>query len=937
MPQFGLIGRERELAGLDAAIERARPGQCIVLELTGEPGMGKTSLLRAFADRAASRSMGVLTSRASRFEQSRAYALFADPIVRADELVYAHSDIASGSGVLERSAPFDGSGAVADLIAASSGEHGMLLCLDDLHWADGSSLGLLRSLLRDPPDVPLVVACAFRPRQAPALLVACLADIADRCATERLDLAPLDREASDVLLGPDVEPPRRAALHQMSGGNPLYLRILAALPAGPGSDLVARAAWSALLGELAAVEPAHLETLRAAALLGDPFDATLLPSTAGLPGDAAFAALDELVAADLVRPRLGEPSQFHFRHALVRGLVLLQTSMSWRIAAHRRAAEALRAAGSGVVERAPHLAVSARPGDLTAVRELLAAAERVASSEPATAVAWLRAASRLLAGEAESESGRALRCDALGALLRVLLMTGQWEQCRAMSAELLEALGADHGSRRVAAVAFHALLERTRGDLPRARAMLEAELAAMSRSSTSAGAADPLRLGLARVLLAQRRIVDSRTALDGYSGSRFGSASTLALAAAYAGETSELRGHLESAVAALDVLTDAALAANLDSLAHLAWAEALGERGESAQRHFARGLRLGRRAGSRLLTPYLLLGHGYSAIATGRLRDAVRSAETAAGGESGHADLSGFALALLAWATVFLDGPEAAAAAAERAVRETAGHGRLHAGAVGILALVRFGQGRPAECVELVRSIAGRDTDEGPLRCVAPMLHSLASMASSALGDTAEAAAWAERALDAGAALGLPGQQGYALLASAVGTSDPRAAARMLRDAAERFAGGGLVLIECQARLLLAQKLVTLRSLDDASAEAGRAKVIAEACGAHYLSRRAADVQRRIGAARSRRTEPGAAAASARETQIIQLVRLGMSNQEVAAELFLSARTVEAHLTQIFRRFGVRSRAALIARAAADAAAEGRGRRPPEARGIGLM
>lgn len=921
MPQFGLIGREQELARLDAAIERARPGRCIVLELTGEPGMGKTSLLRAFADRAASRNMGVLTSRASRFEQSRPYALFTDPIVRADELVYAHSGKASGSGMLERPVPSDGSGAVATVLAASSGEHGMLLCLDDLHWADGSSLSLLRNLLRDPPAVPLVVACAFRPRQAPALLVACLADIADRCATERLDLAPLGREASDALLGPGVEPPRRAALHQTSGGNPLYLRILAALPAGPGSDLVARAAWSALLGELAVVEPAHLETLRAAALLGDPFDATLVPTTAGLHRDAAFAALDELAAADLVRPCLGEPSRFRFRHALVRGLVLLQTSMSWRTAAHRRAAEALRAAGSGVVERAPHLAVSARPGELTAARELLAAAERVAASEPATAVAWLRAASRLLPGE--SEAGRALRRDALGALVRMLVMSGQWEQCRTVSAELLEALGADHGSRRIAAVAFHALLERTRGDLPRARMVLEAELATMSRSPTSAGAADPLRLGLARVLLAQRRIADSRTALDGYSGSRFGSASTLALAAAYAGETSELCGHIESAVAALDVLTDAALAADLDSLAHLAWAEALGERGESAQRHFALGLRLGRRAGSRLLTPYLLLGHGYSAIATGRLRDAVRSAETAAADGSGRTDLSGFALALLAWATVFLDGPEAAAAAAERAMRETAGHGRLRAGAVGILALVRFGQGRPAECVELVRSIAGRDTDEGPLRCVAPMLHSLASMASSALGDTAEAAVWAERALDAGAALGLPGQQGYALLARAVGTSDPRAAARMLRDAAERFAGGGLVLMECQARLLLAQKLITLRSLDDASAEAGRAKGIAEACGARYLSRRAADVQRRIGAARSRRTEPGAAAVSARETQIIRLVRLGMSNQEVAAELFLSARTVEAHLTQIFRRFGVRSRAALIARAAADAVAEG--------------
>ncbi|MGH3417843.1 MAG: response regulator transcription factor, partial [Actinocrinis sp.] len=205
-----------------------------------------------------------------------------------------------------------------------------------------------------------------------------------------------------------------------------------------------------------------------------------------------------------------------------------------------------------------------------------------------------------------------------------------------------------------------------------------------------------------------------------------------------------------------------------------------------------------------------------------------------------------------------------------------------------------------------------------PLSCVTPMLNSLASMASSALGQSAEAAAWTERARDAAGRLGLPGQQAYALMASAVGTSDPQQAARTLGDAAAGFADAGLVLMECQARLLLAQKLVTLRRLDDASTEAGWAKGRADACGARYVYRRAADVQRRIGAARSRRAEPGDGAISARERQIVRLVCLGKSNQEVAAELFLSAKTVEAHLTQIFRRLGVRSRAALIARAAAS-------------------
>ncbi len=942
-PASVLVGRDMELARLDAAMDRARCGRCVVVEMSGDPGMGKSSLLRAFAQRAGARYMSVLTARASRFEPSRPYGLFAEPIARADGLVYAHLDFGAGAqGVPERASP--PGGAVAQFIAASADERGMLMCLDDLHWADDASLGVLRSLLRDPPGVPMVVACTYRPRQASALLVACLEDIADRCATERLELAPLDRAASDALLGPGIEAARRASLHQISGGNPLYLRILAALPDGPGGDRIARAAWAALLGELALVAPGHVEVLRAAALLGDPFDAALLPAAAGLDAQPAFGALDDLATADLVRPGLGDGTRYRFRHPLVRGLVLLQTPMSWRLAAHRRTAEALRAAGSGLAERAPHIAASARTGDVIAARELFAAAQRAAPTEPATAVAWLRTASRLL--PAQVAAGQALRRDVLAALVRALAATGQWEACRTASAELLEAIGPEHGARRVGAIAFHALLERSLGDLPTARMVLEAELASarsavtlpsfavvspaatlpvpeMQPSVTPAASTDPLRLGLARALLAQRQIAASRAALDAYTGPRFAAACTLALAAAYTGEIPELRRHTASGVAGMDAVTDGALADDLDSLAHLAWAEALGEHGEQAQRHFARGLRLGRRAARRLLTPYLLLGHAYSALINGNLRDAVRSAQLLAATDdsesSGHADLAGAALAVRAWAGVFLDGPDAAAPLAERALREIARYGRSRAAATAVLALIRFGQGRPAECMELVRSVSDRDTEHGPLRCVTPMLYSLASMASSMLGETSRAAAWTGRALADSARLGLPGQHAYALLANAVGTSDTRAAAEALADAAAGFADGGLVLAECQVRLLLAQKLVTLRRLDEAAAEVGRAKGRADACGARYVLRRAADVQRRIGAAGSRRSAPGAAATSPREEQIVRLVCLGKSNQEVAAELFLSAKTVEAHLTQVFRKLGVRSRAALIARAAADA------------------
>src|SRR5262249_12301956 len=104
---------------------------------------------------------------------------------------------------------------------------GLVLILDDLHWADEASLALIEYLLRHPPRAPMLLALAYRPRQMPARLIAALARAAENGdRVERFDLGPLTFADVRELLGLSVNPARCRALHQESNGNPFYLEAL---------------------------------------------------------------------------------------------------------------------------------------------------------------------------------------------------------------------------------------------------------------------------------------------------------------------------------------------------------------------------------------------------------------------------------------------------------------------------------------------------------------------------------------------------------------------------------------------------------------------------------------------------------------------------------------------------------------------------------------
>jgi DNA-binding NarL/FixJ family response regulator len=327
-----------------------------------------------------------------------------------------------------------------------------------------------------------------------------------------------------------------------------------------------------------------------------------------------------------------------------------------------------------------------------------------------------------------------------------------------------------------------------------------------------------------------------------------------------------------------------------------------------------RAVGIAQQTGQTYMLPYLLLCQAYAQQSTGDLVGGAASAASVE--EIAHLlerpDLIGYAMTLRAAAEVLREGPEAAAPTVERALRTIHRRGRLRELSMAVLASVRLDQGRHGECVELVSGITGSERS-ATTHALRATWYSLAAQAEMARGDEAAARDWADRATEAAQATGLPGQSGHAAMAlSCLPHDDPSARAELLASAAAHFATGGLVLAEARAQLLLGHALAAADRLEEAAGAVGRAKGLADAHGAAHLSTLAVNIQRRMGARRPRAAAEARPALSEQEARISRLVARGLSNRDIAESMFISVKTVEAHLTRVFRKLEISSRAALI-------------------------
>ncbi len=949
-----LVGRRAELGLLAESLAGIGPRTPAVVAVTGEPGIGKTALLDELAVRADRSGHLVLTGSATELERDLPFSVFVDALDGHVEehapdltarlagstrselagLLPALSDSAVHIGMPLQHERYRAHRAVRELLELVATAPGLLLVLDDLHWADPGSVELLSALLRRPPAAPVLLALGLRPHQAPDRLSAAL-ERAHRVGTlVRVEPAALGPDEARQLLGAAVTEDTAAELHRRSGGNPFYLQQLARSPGAAGTGPagpalrdagVPRAVAAALAEELAALGIAARRLAEGAAVVGDPFDAELAAAAAALDPAAAPAALDELLHRNLVR-LTDLPRSFRFRHPLVRTAAYEGIPGGWRLGAHERAAAALGALGAAPAARAGHLEQSARHGDRVAAGVLRAAGAAAAHRAPASAARWFAAALRLL----PPSGSAAERIELLSARAAALAATGEFAGSRAALLESL-ALAPDSAATTVRLTAACAAVEHLLGRPDEAHRHLLDALAAVSDPASPEAVALEIELavdGFQRLDWAAMRERAGRAATAaaplGEPPLRAAAAAVLALAEAFTGAVPAAREHVAEAALLVDGMPDGALARRLDAAVHLAGAEHYLDRLDDSIRHAGRAMAVGSATGQGRLFPLAVAYLGTSLARRGRLAESAQvldaAVESARLSDNLQALVSGLSnRSATALAAGDLDEASAAAQEAVESARGLGG-GPVAAFASIVLAegLLLAGDAGRAVAV-LTDAGGGSDLPRTPLVVRAPRLE-LLTRGQLALGRTQDAHAAAERARECAAAVGLPLATAAADRAGAVvllDAGEPAAAAELAARSADAADGIGAVVESGLSRTVAGRALAAAGERDRAAAELALAAAAFERCGALRYRDEAERELRRLGVRISHRTGRGPTdgvqlgALTEREMQVARLVVARRTNPQIAADLFLSTKTVETHLRNIFHKLDLTSRVQL--------------------------
>jgi ATP/maltotriose-dependent transcriptional regulator MalT len=967
-----LVGRAEELGALDQVLAELDQGRPAALELVGEPGIGKTRLLAELATRADAGGRLVLSGSASELERDLPFSVFVDALdeylrgldpsslARLNEDVrteLAHvfpslSALATARDIAVQHERYRAHRAVRALLEHLAETRPLVLILDDLHWADSASAELVGALLRRPPAAAVLMSLALRPRQTPGRLSAALERALRAASLTRIELGALTPGETREFLGETVDVAQATVLYEESGGNPFYLEQLArsldrAGASGPSREIllsgigVPSAVGASLSEELALVSTGGRLVLEGAAVAGDPFEPELAAAAAATSEASAIDAVDELLQFDLVRTT-DVPRRFRFRHPLVRRAVYEATAGGWRLGAHERCAEALAARGATAAARAHHVQRSAREGDVGAVAVLREAGEAAVRLAPASAAHWFADALRLLPQTASAEERVELLLARAGALTAVGHLADS-------HSALLEAIAivpdSSHAMRARLARAC-AGVESNLGRHDQAHRRLANALESLPDPGTPEAAAILIELamdGLWRARFeamqesAERAVSTAR--LLGDAPLTAAALAVLALADSMMGAAERAEADRLEAAALVESLSDDQLAGRLEAATWLAGAEIYHDRYAEADAHAARALAVGRATGQGELFLILVQILGRVWYVRGKLAEAaelldggIEAARLLGNTQDLVWNLFNRSVVALAVGDV-----ELALATAQESVdlSQDLDQGFHSAWAAVRLAGALLETGQPESAVELLLGSAGGEEQalipgswrsyslELLTRCwLALDRHAEAKRAAARAGAWASAvklplaAAWADRAA---AAVDL-----YA--------GDHHHAAEQALASAAAADEVGAPIEGALARTLAGRAFAQAGHGDRAATELQRAAGEFEACGALRYRDEAERELRKLGHRIHRRTRPGKAGATgiesltARELEVARLVVDRKTNPEIAAKLFLSQKTVETHMRNIFRKIDVSSRVAL-ARAVERA---DRGRAPPQ-------
>jgi DNA-binding CsgD family transcriptional regulator len=927
-----LRGRAEELALVQRSIQAALAGRGACISVAAGAGLGKTRLLRTVEDLAAAAGLRVARGGAENGSQLVPLMALVSALSSGAEPLIAREAL--------RALPFSSDDRLwliqelAGQLEKACAAQPLFITLDDMQWADDASLVALRSLVRMLADLPIVWLLAMRPDQLGAEMHRTLASF-EESGGQRIRLGTLSAAAVHDLAADLLEAPPSESLLELAdslGGNPfLLVQLLGGLRAEGRLRVeqgLVTTVGTQLPGRLRDSMRLRLERLSAlagraavaAAVLGPRFSLAQVAAVLGVAETALLEPAAELIGEGLV---VQDGDRLAFSHDLVREAVVQTLPAPQRRVLERRAVDVLMAEGTAPVEVAARLAASAEPGDRAAVSVLSRAAQTLvgtdarAAAELALHALGLLTENDALRGPLVAQTavllhlaGRSVEGVALaqGALHSVLPEEQKAEIYRTIAISTgvpveIREQACRHG------LALSGLPDLIRLQL---RVMLGYSLVHIGRTREALDVLPELADGHPRIddPLAARVLSSARQALA-ITEDRFADALTYALSFDIGGGLSDATMHMTHTI--------------VESLA-------LQDRFAEAERILGLGLEQAER------TEQVLMTHTYERLrgrlwaASGRLPDAVSVLEVLVAPEERTPGNSVEAATLsvlgrLAWQTGQTALARRCAQRAEDVAATMAGEAGQQARV--LLAYLRMAdsdaaaahelllQGAPvlprfsldpAHAVELVR--VGRASGDADLMREGVEIAEQRAARNPGVESLAGIAAHA-RGLADGDVTAL--REAVSVLARG-----PRrlALASALEDLGSHELGGtALGSRELEGRILEGTALGGHEPGEASVAAWSAAFDLYDELGAVWDAGRVRGRLRGVGVRRSSRGAGEAGAwggLTAAELDVVRLVARGMTNREVAKELFLSPYTVNSHLRHVFAKLDIRSRVELV-------------------------
>jgi DNA-binding CsgD family transcriptional regulator len=898
-----LVGRKAELATLQALVEGAVRGDGGALLVTGEPGMGKTVLLDDVAVRAS--DLTTLRATGRETDSELPFAALAELLRPAEPEIGALP--APQAQALRRALGLEKSDGAVDGLAVGVATLGVLAALalrrpvlavvDDLQWVDEPSRASISFAARHLSKLHVALLCAARDGEIPEAVV----DL------PRLQLLRLRaRDAGELLAGSARVPLERSVrrkLLEVSAGNPLALVEL------PTALSDAQLQGVDELGEPISVNGGIERTFgaRVARLPERTRQALLLTVSAGSEADGPLAAafrrsglaVDDLEAAATDRLVVVEDGHVSFRHPLVRSVVYQGESEASRRAAHALLAEV----DHDPDRRVWHQASAAVAPDESVAAELDEAASRaLARGAPGSAVRAFDVAARFsVAGEARGKrlalaARAAHRAGDVSSAARHAIAARELASDPITLADLLLVesdlrmrVGDFDGAHRALIEEAERLVEI---DRRRATTMLLLALKIRIYRLDGRAAVDEVERVLATVPAGERELVH----LVALSMSR-----TVA-----------------GTVAALDTALAAAAAAASAPHGHahtlgIAWPLIWLEEYDVAREVTDRATAVQREAGFLLYLPQSLLPQAELDFRTGRWETAVSAAAEALSlfEETQQPSEAASASAVLARMEAARGRAQECQVLAQRALASDVEFGLRSAAAQALaaLGLLALGSRRPQDAIGPLEtaeriSTLGEVGEPWLLMSAPDLVEALAHV-----GQEARAREVLDRFREQSIAVGRV--SGLAAAARCAGILEEEQWQDAFEEALALHDQVPTPFERARTELCYAERLRRARKRAEARARLRDAIGVFEALGAKPWSERA---RAELGASgqRARRRSTPIDALTAQELAVAKLVFGGATNREAAATLFVSSKTIEFHLGNVYRKLEVRSRTELV-------------------------